>query len=154
MSENCCNANKNVMILACSGASNVGQLSNQVAVELTQEGFGRMFCLAGIGGQLSGFVQSAKDVPTMVAIDGCQLGCAKAILNQANVPLSHYVVLTDEGIEKRNDIDLKRADIEQAKAAVKNAVKGSIANAGATGEPGECACKRAARILSELWESE
>ena len=68
------------MILACSGASNVGQLSNQADVELTQEGFGKMFCLAGIGGQLSGFIQSAKDVPVMVAIDGCQVGYAKAIL--------------------------------------------------------------------------
>lgn len=35
------------MILACSGGSNVGQLSNQAAIELTQEGFGKMFCLAG-----------------------------------------------------------------------------------------------------------
>ena len=38
------------MILACSGGSNVGQLSNQAAIELTHEGFGKMFCLAGIGG--------------------------------------------------------------------------------------------------------
>jgi len=52
-----------------------------------------MFCLAGIGGQLSGFVQSAKDVPQMVAIDGCPVGCAKAILEQANVPLKNYIVV-------------------------------------------------------------
>lgn len=43
------------MILACSGDSNVGQRSNQAAVELTLEGFGKMFCLAKIGGHLSGF---------------------------------------------------------------------------------------------------
>jgi hypothetical protein len=58
------------MILACPGGSNVGQLSNQAAVELTQEGFGKMFCLAGVGGHLGGFVQSAKDVPQMVADEG------------------------------------------------------------------------------------
>ncbi len=44
MGQNCCavpqRAGGNVMILACSGGSNVGQLSNQVAVELTREGFG------------------------------------------------------------------------------------------------------------------
>ncbi len=61
MSENCCSSNNNTMILACSGGSNVGQLSNQAAIDLTTEGIGKMFCLAGIGGQLSGFVQSAKD---------------------------------------------------------------------------------------------
>lgn len=36
MSEDCCTSDNNIMILACSGSSNVGQLSNQAAVELTQ----------------------------------------------------------------------------------------------------------------------
>jgi hypothetical protein len=31
----------------------VGQLSNQSDIELTQEGFHNMFCLAGIGGDFS-----------------------------------------------------------------------------------------------------
>ena len=88
MAEECCVPGGNIMILACSGGSNVGQLSNQAAVELTQEGFGKMFCLAGIGGQLSGFVQSAKDVPEMVVIDGCSVGCAKACLENAEVSLA------------------------------------------------------------------
>ncbi|HKK99667.1 MAG TPA: putative zinc-binding protein [Desulfotignum sp.] len=70
MAENCCAAQDNTMILACSGGSNVGQLSNQAAIELTREGVGKMFCLAGIGGNLSGFVQSAKDLDQMVTIDG------------------------------------------------------------------------------------
>jgi uncharacterized metal-binding protein len=121
MSENCCTTNGNIMILACSGGSNVGQLSNQAAVELTQEGFGKMFCLAGIGGHLNGFVQSAKDVPQMVAIDGCALGCTKAVLEQAQVPLQAYLVLTDLGIEKNKDFSLRRADIDKVKGAVKDA---------------------------------
>ncbi len=66
MGKDCCATGSNVMILACAGGSNVGQLSNRAAVELTQEEVGKMFCLAGIGGQLSGFVQSAKDEPTRV----------------------------------------------------------------------------------------
>lgn len=122
MTETCCGSGNEVMILACSGGSNVGQLSNQAAVELTQEGFGKMFCLAGIGGQLSGFVQSAKDVPAMVVIDGCRIGCARAILKQADVPLSRYLVLTDEGIEKNKNLDLDRAEIERVKEAVKRIV--------------------------------
>ncbi len=122
MAENCCVPNSNVMILTCSGGSNVGQLSNQAAVELTQEGFGKMFCLAGIGGQLSGFVQSAKDVPGMVVIDGCDLGCAKATLEQAGVPLRCHIILTDLGIEKNKVLNLKRNEIDQVKSAVRQAV--------------------------------
>jgi uncharacterized metal-binding protein len=108
------------MILACSGGSNVGQLSNRAAVELTQEGFGKMFCLAGIGGNLSGFIQSAKDVPSMVAIDGCAVGCAKAILTNAQVPNPNYLVLTDLGIEKNKNFNLDPVDVQTVKEAVKN----------------------------------
>jgi len=121
MAEECCVPGGNTMILACSGGSNVGQLSNQAAVELAQEGFGKMFCLAGIGGQLSGFVQSARDVPEMVVIDGCSVGCAKACLDQAEVPVGNYLVLTDLGIEKNKDFNLRRDEIDRVKQAVKAA---------------------------------
>lgn len=138
MANDCCAGD--VMILACSGGSNVGQLSNQAAVELTQEGFGKMFCLAGIGGQLSGFVQSARDVPKMVAIDGCAVGCAKAILKQAQVPMQHYLVLTDEGIEKNKNFKLERADIERVKAAVKRVVSEANPTSTAPGTGAGCGC--------------
>ncbi len=120
MSQVCRVQQQDVMILACSGGSNVGQLSNQAAVELTREGFGKMFCLAGIGGQLSKFVQTAKDVANVVAIDGCQAGCAKAILEQARVPMYRQVVITDEGIEKNKNLDLRRADVDQVKTAARS----------------------------------
>jgi len=81
-----------------------------------------MFCLAGIGGQLSGFVQSAKDVPGMVVIDGCDLGCAKKTLELVGVHLRGHVILTDLGIEKNKVLNLKRDQIDQVKSAVRQAV--------------------------------
>ncbi len=108
------------MLLPCSGGSNVGQLANQAAVELTQEGFGKIYCLAGIGAHLSGFVQSAKDVPNLIVIDGCDVGCSRGILAQAEVPLKNYLVLTDIGIEKNKNFVLAREDIEKTKQAVKS----------------------------------
>lgn len=119
MSEDCCCSNNNTMILACSGGSNVGQLSNQAAIDLTREGFGKMFCLAGIGGQLSGFVQSAKDVDKLVVIDGCSVGCAKAILEKNGIKNKNYIVITDLGIEKNKDFNLNPADLETVKTEVK-----------------------------------
>jgi uncharacterized metal-binding protein len=117
-----CKCGGEIMLLACSGGSNVGQLSNQAAVELTQEGFGKMYCLAGIGGQLSGFVQSARDVPEIVAIDGCAIGCARAILENANVPVKNHLVLTDLGIEKNKDLNLRPEDIGKVKEAARKAL--------------------------------
>ena len=119
MAQECCTTNNNRMLLACSGGSNVGQLANQAAVELTQEGFGKMYCLVGIGAQLSNFVQSAKDAEAIVTIDGCSLGCAKAVLEQAKIPNKNYLVLTDIGIEKNKNLTLQKEDVQRIKETIK-----------------------------------
>ena len=135
METNCCAANNNIMILACSGGSNVGQLSNQVAVELTQEGFGKMSCLAGIGGQLKSFVQKAKDVPMIAAIDGCAVGCAKAILKNVDIQNYNYIVLTDLGIEKNKNFSLSAEDVRKVKDTVRKACSGQRPAAVLSGVP-------------------
>ena len=119
MPQECLTTNQKVMLLACSGASNVGQLANQAAVELAREGFGKMFCLAGVGARLSEFVRSASEAPVLVAIDGCPVGCAKKILEHAEVPLKSYVAVTNLGIEKNTDTKLKREEMDKVKGAVK-----------------------------------
>jgi uncharacterized metal-binding protein len=131
MTDNCCAKGSEAMLLACSGGSNVGQLANQAAVELTLEGVGKMFCLAGLGAHLGGFVQSAKDVPHLVAIDGCAVGCTKAILDHLGIIPSHYIVLTDEGIEKNKDFTLQRHEIAQVKVVIEKALAARDASRGA-----------------------
>lgn len=121
MASDCCASGDSVMILACSGGSNVGQLSNQAAIELTREGFGKMYCLAGIGGQLKGFVQSARDVPVVAAIDGCAVGCAKAILKNAGITDYRHLVVTDLGIEKNKNFDLSEKDVRTVTQALRAA---------------------------------
>jgi uncharacterized metal-binding protein len=144
MSEECCASTVPTMILACAGGSNVGQLSNQAAVELTQEGFGKLFCLAGIGAHLSGFVQSARDIPHIVVIDGCEVACAKGILEQAEVPVRGHLVLTELGIQKNKELNLNREEVEKVKQAIKD-LSGSAAGGSAAGkaDPGTCACQKA-----------
>jgi uncharacterized metal-binding protein len=97
----------------------VGQLSNQAAVELTREGFGKMFCLAGIGGQLGGFVQSAKDTDHIVVIDGCPVGCAKATLAINGIEAENHVVITDLGIEKNKELTVNPQDVERVKSVIR-----------------------------------
>jgi uncharacterized metal-binding protein len=110
----------NAIFLTCSGASNVGQMSHQAVVELSQEGFGKFFCLAGIGAHLDKFVQSAKTNPEVVVIDGCPVGCAKRIVEHAEVPISKYLVVTKLGLEKNHVLKTKEDEIEKVKLAVRN----------------------------------
>ncbi len=122
MFEMACKSVDQVMILACSGGSNVGQLSNRAAVELTREGFGKMSCLAGVGGELMGFIHSAMTTPVVVLIDGCPIGCGKACFDKLEVPIKIYLVLTELGIEKTGDMELKAEETAKVKEAVKQAV--------------------------------
>jgi uncharacterized metal-binding protein len=112
------------MLLPCSGGSNVGQLANRAAVELTMAGFGKIFCLAGIGGRLSGFVQSAKDAESVIVIDGCETGCGKAILQGAGItlPRHKHIVITEYDIEKTKDFNLDAEELDMVKQAVKNTI--------------------------------
>ena len=140
MSDECCASTIPAMILACAGGSNVGQLSNQAAVELTQEGFGKLFCLAGIGAHLSGFVQSARDIQQLIVIDGCEVACAKGVLEQAEVPVRGYLVVTELGIEKNKNLHLSRAEGDQVKNAVRDFYRPSASGRTST-SGGPCACR-------------
>jgi uncharacterized metal-binding protein len=94
-----------------------------------------MFCLAGIGGHISALVQSAKDSQQIIVIDGCDIGCSRAILKNADVPFKHYIVLTELGISKNKDFNLKQDDVDRVKAAIKRTT-----NEGGPGVSGSTSC--------------
>jgi uncharacterized metal-binding protein len=88
------------LIFACSGAADVGALSDQAARKLTREGAGKMYCLAGIGGRVSGILKTTEAAARILAIDGCPLNCAKNCLEQAGFTQFEHLQLADLGLEK------------------------------------------------------
>lgn len=140
MTQQCCAENKETMLLACSGASNLGQLANQAAVELTREGFGKMSCLAAVGGHLKTFVQSAQNVSHLIAVDGCPVGCARHILEHVGIRPQFYVVLCDLGIEKTMDTNLDQSDLEKVKAAIKESFNGRTVAVAVNPGPSKSCC--------------
>ncbi len=111
--DNCCCGSTN-LILACSGASNVGQITNEVAKKLDIDKQGRFFCLAGVGGHISGMVASVDGSDKVLVIDGCPVACAKQTMDEAGLNDYEYVVVTDLGIEKNHDFELDSADVDNA----------------------------------------
>ncbi len=59
----------------------------------------------------------------MIVIDGCEIGCGKATLQGAGVPLPRHrhLVITEYGIAKNKDFNLSEEDVDLVKQAVKNA---------------------------------
>lgn len=88
------------LIFSCSGAADVGELADRAARKLNQNEVGKMFCLAGIGGQVSGIVKTTEAASSILAIDGCALECAKRSLEVAGFTKIHHLMLGDHGFEK------------------------------------------------------
>lgn len=121
MSE-CCGRGDTIL-LACSGGSNVGQISNDAAKALDQLGQGSFYCLIGVGVKLPSFVERVKkDGTTIVAIDGCGVACAKKALEDVGAKADAYVVVTDLGIEKGHHFNYTKDEVRNVAEAVVDAV--------------------------------
>lgn len=88
------------LIFACSGAADVGAIADQAARKLTRDGAGKMFCLAGIGGRVSGIIATTESAARILAIDGCPFNCVKSSLEQAGFKAYEHLQLADLGMEK------------------------------------------------------
>ena len=98
--EKCLCEPTEILIFPCSGGSNVGQIANESAKDMTTLGHGKMYCLAGIGGHVSGLAESTKTAKKIVAIDGCPVACARKTLEHAGFKVDIHVIVTELGIQK------------------------------------------------------
>ncbi|WP_459201747.1 putative zinc-binding protein [Methanococcus sp. CF] len=111
---------KKRIIFSCSGASNVGELSNAAAVELTKEGFGNKVCTASLAIKTPAIMEKVKDADEIVVIDGCPVSCAKRIADNAGAKVDQYVIITELGIKKIGDMDIVDKDLKTTISAVKD----------------------------------
>ena len=126
--KDCGCGEKTKLVLACSGGSNVGQMTNDVAKRLDVAGDAKFFCLAGVGGQISGMVASVKAADKVLVLDGCPVGCGKKCADQAGITGYQHLIVTALGIEKKHTYDLPEADmaktIEASRQLLGTSVKG------------------------------
>jgi len=94
----CCGGGTRI-IYACSGAADVGEIADRVARRLRSDGCAKMSCLAAVGADLSGYVQTAKGADECVSIDGCATACARKNLERVGVSPRSFV-LTEMGLSK------------------------------------------------------
>ena len=91
---------KRVVIYACSGCSDAGELADRTARALSQNNVGEMSCLAGIGGRVKPLMSKAQKAGHIVAIDGCPLNCSRHTLEQAGFSSVHHLELHRLGFRK------------------------------------------------------
>ncbi|MGE4274580.1 MAG: putative zinc-binding protein [Candidatus Methanomethylophilaceae archaeon] len=107
------------IIYSCSGSSNVGQLANSMAVELSQSGMGSMGCLAGIGADVNTMVLNAKAAERVVMIDGCGVLCGLKSLQKRGIENIQSFVVTEMGVKKNFDLSSDREALRSLNGKVK-----------------------------------
>lgn len=113
MAEECICKAEDIILLPCAGGSNCGQIANRVAVSLDVIGAGRMYCLAGIGAHIDGMIESARGAKRIVALDGCNVACAKKTVEHAGLKATDWICVTEQGIEKNHSFFFDEEDIER-----------------------------------------
>lgn len=137
--SDCCGSGDKCLVYACSGGSNVGQVSNEVAKVLDSSGDAAMGCMAGLGGHVSGMVASAQSGTPVLILDGCPVACGKKIADHLGLQGYGYLDVTTLGIKKEHNVNKTPANqIEE----VVNAARKEIGRLTKTscGKPGSGCC--------------
>ena len=94
-----CENNTVKTVFACSGAADLGEISDKVARELHLNGTRQMKCLAFISAGIQEMINSIKDT-NMLVIDGCPLDCGKLTMERNEIKDFCHLRLTDLGYIK------------------------------------------------------
>lgn len=104
-----------MLLFACSGGANVAEVADQLARGLMEEGWGSMYCLAGLASGIPGMLQTARNARLNVLIDGCGLDCGRRIFEVHGLTNYRQIRLTELGIEKTKS---RRARPQEISAAL------------------------------------
>lgn len=94
-----CSDNSEMVVLACSGACDLGEITDKVARKLRDKDIRNMKCLAMVAADSKPLIDSLKIANVMV-LDGCAVDCGKKIMEKAKIPNFNYIRLTDLGFVK------------------------------------------------------
>ncbi|MFW6457727.1 MAG: putative zinc-binding protein [Planctomycetota bacterium] len=125
MSDSCCGDDRTVLIYACSGGANVAEVSDLAARQLMAEKEGSMFCLAGLGADIEGMIETAEDADQNLVIDGCPMDCAKKIFDRVGVTNYEQIKVTDLGIEKVKGVRATQDQVERTVQRAREVLNGA-----------------------------
>jgi len=89
-----------IVVYACSGCSDAGEIADRIARQLTRDGVAQMSCLAGVGGRVKSLLAKAENAERILVVDGCPLNCARHTLELAGFKKFDHLELHKLGIRK------------------------------------------------------
>ncbi|MCF6286144.1 MAG: putative zinc-binding protein [Candidatus Hydrogenedentes bacterium] len=115
------------LVFACSGASDVGEIADQAARQLSREEIACICATAAIAAGIPEILEKAAGATRIIAIDGCNRACARKILDRRGLPDYAYVALDDLGMVRgktpATDENIAKAVFAAVKAFAKKATE-------------------------------
>jgi len=95
----CLCGSEDLIVLACSGACDLGQVTDIVARKLRDKKVRKMNCLAAVGADVKPTIEAFK-VSNLLMLEGCPVDCGKKILDKAGITNYTHLRMTDLGYVK------------------------------------------------------
>lgn len=126
----------NVVIAACYGASNTGQLAGVVATELARENESySLVCLPAVATDKATGLDKVRAAGLLVVIEGCPMACGTKIIEEhaKRKPDIEVDVVRDYGVKKAPTPVFDEAEKERIKRDVARLIREKLAEKGQGG---------------------
>jgi len=98
----CCGPLSVNLVFACSGAADVGAITDLAARKVQRSKMAYMSCSAAIGAQIPDIMETARAAMKILVIDGCEKECGRVCFERAGFKdFLHLQLERDMGMEKR-----------------------------------------------------
>jgi uncharacterized metal-binding protein len=94
-----CNGGPDLMF-CCSGAADTAEIADRAVRTLHKAGEAKMFCLAGIAGDVELIVVNSRAANRTLVVDGCDADCARKTMQRNGFTDFVHFRVTDLGWEK------------------------------------------------------
>ena len=88
------------LMFCCSGAADTAEIADLAVRQLHKAKEAKMFCLAGIAGDVELIVVNSQAANRMLVVDGCDSDCAKKTMQKNGFNDFVHFRVTDLGWEK------------------------------------------------------
>ena len=110
-------------LITCSGLSNTGRLTTQVALTLISRSANGIAWAQASKGEHA-IADAVDDADQIIVIEGCSDHCAGKKLDTMGITADLHIVATELGIEKDGLADVKWCDVETVLAAFDRKITG------------------------------
>ncbi|MCL4218136.1 MAG: zinc-binding protein [Candidatus Hydrogenedentes bacterium] len=87
-------------VFSCSGAADVGEISDRTARILAREKIASMCCTAAVAAKVPEIIKKVETADRILVIDGCEHHCTAKVLREGGFDKFSHVDLTLLGMEK------------------------------------------------------